>query len=644
MKRAVFTLVAVLSVSAAVGAAPAKTKKGKPLTLQNPARVAEIASYLSDVPSVFGAKAADRAAWGKIAAHEAGKNAVRSANARLEEQIPECPDALYLEFTTPGNGNRRNYEKPYFRRPSSMVVLATGECIENKGRFISKIVEYVDVLCSERTWTMPAHDRNLSAFNGKKHNVDLGAVHRAISLAWVYSVLGEKLPSETRVKIRSELDRRIFAPMRKCNVAEYSSQVAPMWWFQSYNNWTAVCHAGVVFSALSVLDDKMDRAAFIESAERSIPGFFSGFTDDGYCSEGLGYWNYGWGEFLVLTLAVREATFGKVDFCSSPKAKTIMRFGTGVLVSGTTAASIADGGGSLDAGVLQLGHLIWPDLPMTKNAAKRKPLVNGCTRYALLDFGQWDKVPSSPVVDYPVRTEFPIAQMYVMRPGKTDMPFRLSVKSGHNDEFHNHNDVGTYALFVGDLYLSGDPGGTIYTEKTFSSRRYEIKMLNSYGHPVPVLNGCLQSTGRKFEGKVVSTSFGDEKDVIVFDISGAYDKTASKISKLERTFVYDRAGGKVTVTDKIAFDGKGTVSVPVLTPGTMVSCDDGSCVLSVPKKGKKKGDCKVKVSVSVDGSQWKIEEDRIDNPGMLSPNRYAVTLAEPVESAEISLTYSLISK
>ena len=67
-------------------------------------------------------------------------------------------------------------------------------------------------------------------------------------------------------------------------------------------------------------------------------------------------------------------------------------------------------------------------------------------------------------------------------------------------------------------------------------------------------------------------------------------------------------------------------------------------MLSVPKKGKKKGDCKVKVSVSVDGSQWKIEEDRIDNPGMLSPNRYAVTLAEPVESAEISLTYSLISK
>ena len=114
------------------------------------------------------------------------------------------------------------------------------------------------------------------------------------------------------------------------------------------------------------------------------------------------------------------------------------------------------------------------------------------------------------------------------------------------------------------------------------------------------------------------------------------------MTKLDRTFEYDRAGGKVTVTDRVAFDGKGTCSVPVVTPGTMVPGGDGSYVLSVPRG--KKGDCKVKVSVRVSGSPWKIEEDRIDNPGKLSPNRYAVTLTEPVDAAEISVTYSLISK
>ena len=610
--------------------------------LQNPDRVAQIVSLLTDRPFLADAHISNRAAWNAFAATSQGKTALRHAKDCLKQTIPDCPDALYLEFSTPGNGNRTHYEKPYFARASMLHKLLLGECLENKGRFIPKIVECVDVICAEKSWTMPAHDRSLNVFKGKIMNVDLGAGHRATTCAYLIAMLKGVLPAAAEAKLRGELERRIFAPMRRCCKAKQSGGCSPMGWFQGHANWTAVCHSCVTRSALAVLEDRMDRAMFVEAAERSVPGFLGGFTDDGYCSEGLGYWNYGWDHFLTLTLAVREATGGKVDFCASEKARTVMKFGTGVLVSGSRAAPIADGGGSLDSAVLQLGHVIWPDLPMTPAASKRMPLKGGLSRFTLLDLGQWNSVPPAPEVEYPVRTEFPFAGMYVLRPGGSDMPFGLGVKAGHNGEFHNHNDVGTYALVIGSREVCGDCGGTEYTAKTFSKHRYEHPLLNSYGHPVPVLNGALQPPGQKFAGKVLETSFTPERDRVVFDILGAYAHEQAKATRLERTFIYDRQAKRVTVSDKVAFDGKGTFSTPILTAGEMKpSGGKGIYTLSLPGDNA----LSVQVAVSVNGADWKMEDgERLDNPNRVTPTRYAITLVEPVAAAEVSVAYSLPAK
>jgi len=606
---------------------------------QNPARVAQIATVLKETPSAPGASISDRAVWNRLAATADGKRILRSAKTELKKPIPDCPDSLYLEFTTPGNGNRTHYEKPYFARTSMLQRFVLGECLENKGRFLPKIVECIETLCAERSWTMPAHDRNLAVFHGKQMNVDLGGAHRALELASTLAVLNGVLPPETVAKARAELERRTFAPMRRCCLAKNSKGCSPMWWFQGRANWTAVCHSCVVRAALAVVEDRNERAIFVEGAERSVPGFLSGFTEDGYCSEGLGYWNYGWGNFLMLALAVREATDGKLDFCASAKARTVMKFGTGVLVAGGRAAPIADGGGNLENGVLQLGHLIWPDLPMTARATVRAPLADNFLRSALLDFGQWDRMPKPTMVDYPIRTEFPFAQMFVLRPGNSDMPFRLSVKAGHNDEFHNHNDIGTYAVFIGEDQLAGDPGGSEYTAKTFGEHRYEIKIINSYGHPVPVLNGCLQKPGPQFAGKILNTEFSAARDTVTFDICGGYGEDAA-VQSLVRTFVYDRENKTVTVTDNVTFKSTGTFSVPVLTAGTMEpSGGEGRYRISVPAR-KKGSALSARVEVNVEGSPWHIEKDTIPNPNRMSPNRYAITLKEPVRTATVSVRYA----
>jgi uncharacterized protein YfaT (DUF1175 family) len=71
-------------------------------------------------------------------------------------------------------------------------------------------------------------------------------------------------------------------------------------WLWATHNWNAVCLAGTVGTALAVVESSRDRAWFVAVAEERIRSFLRGFTPDGYCSEGLGYWNYGFGHYVWL--------------------------------------------------------------------------------------------------------------------------------------------------------------------------------------------------------------------------------------------------------------------------------------------------------------------------------------------------------
>lgn len=46
----------------------------------------------------------------------------------------------------------------------------------------------------------------------------------------------------------------------------------------------------MVRAALETIGDRNDRALFVEAAERGSRFFLAGFLDDGYCTEGSGYW------------------------------------------------------------------------------------------------------------------------------------------------------------------------------------------------------------------------------------------------------------------------------------------------------------------------------------------------------------------
>jgi hypothetical protein len=136
-----------------------------------------------------------------------------------------------------------------------------------------------------------------------------------------------------------------------------------------------------------------------------------------------------------------------------------------------------------------------------------------------------------------------------IQPGKP--PFGMSIKGGHNGLPHGHNDNGSYVVGYGDFPLLIDPGMENYTAKTFSMHRFESMMMNSYGHDVPYVGKTLQKSGADALGKIVSTSFTDDQDTLVMDLTTAYPVPG--LVHLLRTYIFRRTGPSIEIADDVLF-------------------------------------------------------------------------------------------
>ena len=593
-------------------------------------RIDEIAAFLPDKPAAFGARIGDREFWDSLAKLPEASALIADAEKAMRAPIPECPDELYLEYSR--NGVRRNYERPYNLRTKNLEVLLVVECMENKGRFLGRIADYVEAICSERTWSIPAHDPGLSDFNGRPH-VELGSSARAYLIALACNWLDGTLDEGLRRRAVGECDRRIFKPYL-ATARNPDDRTPGHWWYRSKSNWNSVCNSCVVRAALGVVEDRRERAEFVASAEEAARFALAGYLDDGYCEEGMGYWNYGWGHYLMMGLAVHAATDGKVDFFADPKCRRVLLYAYGFQLERGHSPLFADTGrvGPVPV-LLELQRLVYSDLPVPDAVPSILgtsviPFFASCRER--FPVGQ---VPSLPL---PVRNWFPDAQVLVTRriPCDGGACVSLAVKGGHNDELHNHNDVGSYELMVDGARMAGDPGGEEYTARTFSKDRYASKVLNSYGHPVPVVGGCLQGTGRDFAAKILKTEFTSEIDTYMLDLTRAYK--CSSLQSLVRTVVFERKEGRVEIEDKVVFLEPSAFAVPVITyspfEGDGLSCD---LVLRHPSGGR---DVRIRATGS---GPLAFHEEKIENPNLRTITRLAFAFAEPVTNATLRTVFSV---
>jgi len=595
-------------------------------------RIREISSLLSEKPAGFGLPIGERSAWDNLAEKDSFKRIISEAEKLLAQAIDEQPDELYLDFSR--TGNRTRWQRVSGRRRSRVRTFVLAECLENKGRFVPAFEEIARVLCSERTWVMPAHDRDLTNFHGKSVDIDLGSSALAWSLGTADYLLADRLSSETRRLIRDNLERRIFRPYRDM----VSGKRKKNWWMTGTNNWNAVCLASVTGSALAVIDSRDSRALFVAAAEGYSKNFLEGFTDDGYCSEGLGYWNYGFGYYIMLSEAIYQATDGKVDLLQDAKVKQAAAFGSRIEIINGIYPAFADCSIRAEPSS-RLMYFISRRLGMgLRNWEQIDPVSTGGSLYQSMMYSFPNSasrsLPAQNASQGPgIRSWFENAGILICRPARSSASsLAVALKGGNNAEHHNHNDVGSFVVVLGDRPLLLDPGGEVYTARTFSSRRYESKVLNSFGHPVPLVAGKLQRTGRQAQGRIVSREFTKDADTLLLDISSAYN--VPELEKLHRRFVYSRRdSGSLIVTDEVVFSKPCDFGTALITFNEWKQLSDSSLVIRDKDKA-------LRVDIEVSGADFKIKPETIkeDLSGRRLPTRLGINLAKPVRRAVVNLT------
>ena len=585
--------------------------------------------YLPFFAKGLGPTIEDRDAWAKLAQHPAWQGMVKRAEDYQGQPLPVLSDELYLEFSQ--NGNRVNYERPYGSIQSRLKTLVLAECLEAQGRFISDITLIIAVLCDLPSWTMPAHDGDLKSFHREQYNIDLGASSMAWTLATTDYLLAGSLPIGSRAKLREHLNLRIFDPIR----AQVEGRLKKHWWFTTTNNWNAVCLANVAGAALAVLQDRRDRAFYVRMAEQYIHNFLAGFTPDGYCTEGLGYWNYGYGRFVFLAETLMQATDGKVDLLAYPAAQAPARFGWNIQLTDNLNPSFADCSVTAKADPKLLWYLgrrlgqpwVAPDYDPTTSGGKiYEALLFSCDNTA-----RHCPTPAGKAV-LPQRSWFDQAGVLIARPGESSSRLSLAIKGGHNNEHHNHNDVGSYVLAVDGQLMLTDPGSEVYTARTFSKQRYESDAMNSYGHPVPLIAGQMQHTGRDAQAQWQTKDFTDTQDHLAMDLTSAYP--VPELKQVIRSVYYDRSGsGCVTIVDQAEFATAQTFETCFITFETVTQTGPNQWQVTRDNTG-------LVIEIDTQGNAYEVRSTPLtaDFRAEQTPERWAIRLQAPVEQAGIKLT------
>jgi hypothetical protein len=194
-----------------------------------------------------------------------------------------------------------------------------------------------------------------------------------------------------------------------------------------------------------------------------------------------------------------------------------------------------------------------------------------------------DTLPAAAELSHPnLETYYADSGVLVSRPAP-GQDLAVTIKAGGNTT-HSHNDIGSFVIGLDGVQPVGDPGGPrYYTGETFGPHRLDSKLLNSFGHPVPEIDGHLQVDATKVKVNVLSHSFSPREDRMAIDMTPAYD--APGLKQLTRTLVHDRDGsGAVEITDEFTLAKPIGVIESFPTHGTWQKVDDHSLLFMLEGK------------------------------------------------------------
>lgn len=440
-------------------------------------------------------------------------------------------------------GDRRIFEKKYFQRRNNCSYISIALWLTHDEKYIKPLIDHIFMICDEYTWCVPAHARMhiKPSAEDTVERVELFNSETARLMTDVLAAVGELLPYYVSDRIKYEIRRRIITPLTKCDFESIKTTEDNCFWVNSSDNWAGVCSGGVTVTLLHFgTTDEINK--FLPIMQRTAERFLSGYKEDGCCVEGYAYWNYGFGYFLIFARAVYSYTNGKINYFENEKVKQIALYPQRMRMSKNKIASFADANSDFkfSVGCMSFLKSLYGDdfiLPELSLGLSRGNI------YSIKEF-LWFDTEYKADEEKCETTFFDESQCFVWRGNN----FSFAAKGGHNEEPHNHNDVGSFMIVTGDDIPFDDFGPAEYRKETFSDKRYTLLVNGSHGHSVPIINGEYQLYGREYCAKNVQA---DEKSFSL-DIEGAYPDGI--IDKIHRKFEMDDDG--VTVNDIFVYSEK----------------------------------------------------------------------------------------
>jgi len=470
------------------------------------------------------------------------EDAMREADALRERPVPAMPFSAWRLYDE--TGDRGRFEAPYFERRRGLVAAALGTWLRGEARDLQLLEDYAWAICDEYAWALPAHLEGscLDPARLPEHPglLDLFSCETAFALAEITSLLGPALTPIVAARARNEVERRVLGP--------FLDRPRPWRWELMTNNWCAVCAGSVGAAALYLVRDGERLAAIFARVLPTLYRFLDSFAADGTCLEGVGYWTYGFGFFASFAELLSRATGGAVDLLTGPKVERIAEFQGRSYLNGRLALSFADGGADERYRVGLAARLA------RRFPGARPPDPGLAAPFAHDRFGRWclsfrdlwwgaeagnaggaDAGPAAPP-RAPGPTWLPEAQ-WLLCPELSPGGLAFAAKGGHNDEPHNHCDVGSFELAAGEAQLLADLGCGEYTREYFSEGRYAIFCNSSLGHSLPIVGGKGQVPGQAFRSRDARCRIAGRASLFSLDLAGAYD--LSFLHRLSRSFEFD---------------------------------------------------------------------------------------------------------
>ena len=485
---------------------------------------------------------ADDAFWRDSIPTEMRQSYIAYGEQYLDQPWASLPFTVFAENKQ--TGNRVNYETLCFAKRRQLAALVMAEIMEGKGRFTQNIINGMGSFCEETWWGIPAHYSKAIPL-AEFQEVDLFNAETANLIVWTKYMLQQQFDAfspDLSQRIDREIERRILVPAVENNY----------WWKTAGMNWNPWICSNWLSCVLLCEHNEARKAEAIAQIQKATQAFIDAYPEDGGCDEGPHYWDRAAASmFEVLRLLP--------DFpCDVQKIGNMAAYAYKTYIGNDYYVNFADAHNNKD---VQQVNIVYPfglwlnDQNMREFGAylgrQKGVLTNPAALYD--QSGNFPTLsrelfflrniryfiaeqPREPLIK---DVWLPDLQIMTARRGN----LYVAMKGGTNGESHNHNDVGSFIVYVHGKPLFIDPGVGEYTAKTFGNNRYDIWTMQSQYHNLPQINGIDQKEGKDFAAKVISQKNGQ----LTLDIAGAYPAEA-KVKSWKRTISSKKEG--VTCTEE----------------------------------------------------------------------------------------------